>query len=145
MSVDGIKPNEDITVINDKEREDITDITVNEGIAVIKGGPTTIIVTAAAEAKLDKESQSKEDEDWEDSWENEESMPSLRKVVNKKPCNMPTKKGGNSHLDGKKGGRRVAVFLTLYPKLMTCYFHLMTSWQLSVKIMVEIKVVNRRK
>ena len=67
-SIAGIKHNKGIVVVNIKEREDITDVTVNEGIAVIKGGPTTI-VTAAAEAKLDKESQSKEDEDWEDSWE----------------------------------------------------------------------------
>ena len=166
--VPGIKNKEDINVNNNvpgiKNKEDITlnnNDTVKEGVSVnmsiagienktlnnndtVKKGIIKV-AAALAETKFDKESQSEEDEDWEDTFESAESMPPLIKIVNKKHCSTQTKKGGKLQIDGRKGGRRLAAFLTLYPKLMTRYLHLTTSWQQSEKIQLAIWIVIKRR
>ena len=79
----------------------------------IKAGAMSII-TAAAWAKQDKESQSRDHAEWED---NQKVMPLVRKVVDRKACSTPRKKGGQSHLGGKKGRRKGNSFLDSLPKI----------------------------
>ena len=130
----GIKHKEDVNANNDipgiKNKEDMRlnnndtlkeDFSLNACITGIKnatlnnddteGKGVFKVAAAVAASKLDKESQSDDDEDWEDTFESAESMPSLIKIVDKKHCNMQRKKGGESQIDGRRGGgRRLAAF-----------------------------------